>query len=226
MTDRIVRSSLLDELTLRQLSSGSRAALASSSQPTLEPTCFAALAWAHFLEALWYDPGAIGIIAGEGGPAAIWVLRAGRSFKAVHFRFAISSLITPRPMSGWLPIFFHQLHFDWAERGWGNSWGRLPTESWCGWARSSLEQPKRGLQRFCCEICSLAVDIGQKSAFGIAHQTPNFPEGRPQSLASVLLHAPFAELGEGYLQNICNLLFRVHAQRLWSMSVARMRNGH
>ena len=47
-TDRIVLSSLLAELTLRQLPCGGWAALASSSQPTLEPTCFAALALGSF----------------------------------------------------------------------------------------------------------------------------------------------------------------------------------
>jgi hypothetical protein len=43
-TDRVVLSSVLAELTLRQLPCGGWAALASSSQPALEPTCFAALA--------------------------------------------------------------------------------------------------------------------------------------------------------------------------------------
>src|SRR5215472_18043896 len=47
-TDRVVLSSLLAELTLRQLPCGGWAALASSSQPTLEPTCFAALALGSF----------------------------------------------------------------------------------------------------------------------------------------------------------------------------------
>jgi hypothetical protein len=46
--DRVVLSSLLAELTLRQLPCGGWAALASSSQPTLEPTCFAALALGSF----------------------------------------------------------------------------------------------------------------------------------------------------------------------------------
>jgi hypothetical protein len=44
MTDRIVLSSLLAEFILRQLPCGGWAALASSSQPALEPTCLSALA--------------------------------------------------------------------------------------------------------------------------------------------------------------------------------------
>ena len=47
-TDRIVLSSLLAELILRQLPCGGWAALASSSQPALEPTCLAALALGSF----------------------------------------------------------------------------------------------------------------------------------------------------------------------------------
>ena len=47
-TDRVVLSSLLAELTLRQLPCGGWAALASSSQPAHEPTCFAALALGLF----------------------------------------------------------------------------------------------------------------------------------------------------------------------------------
>ena len=47
-THRVVLSSVLAELTLRQLPCGGWAALASSSQPTLEPTCFAALALGSF----------------------------------------------------------------------------------------------------------------------------------------------------------------------------------
>ena len=47
-TDRVVLSGLLAELTLRQLPCGGWAALASSSQPTLEPPCFAALALGSF----------------------------------------------------------------------------------------------------------------------------------------------------------------------------------
>ena len=47
-TDRIVLSSLLADLILRQLPSGGWAALASSSQPALEPTSFAALALGSF----------------------------------------------------------------------------------------------------------------------------------------------------------------------------------
>ena len=43
-TDPIVLSSLLAELALRQLPCGGWAALASSSQPAIEPTCYAALA--------------------------------------------------------------------------------------------------------------------------------------------------------------------------------------
>jgi squalene cyclase len=43
-TDRVVLSSVLAELILRQLPCGGWAALASSSQPALEPTCFSALA--------------------------------------------------------------------------------------------------------------------------------------------------------------------------------------
>ena len=47
-TDRIVLSGVLAELILRQLPCGGWAALASSSQPALEPTCFAALALGSF----------------------------------------------------------------------------------------------------------------------------------------------------------------------------------
>jgi hypothetical protein len=47
-TDRIVLSSLLAELILRQLPCGGWAALAPSSLPALEPTCFAALALGSF----------------------------------------------------------------------------------------------------------------------------------------------------------------------------------
>jgi len=43
-TDAIVLSSLLAELALRQLPCGGWAALASSSQPAIEPTCYSALA--------------------------------------------------------------------------------------------------------------------------------------------------------------------------------------
>jgi hypothetical protein len=43
-TDTVVLSGLLAEIILRQLPCGGWAALASSSQPALEPTCFAALA--------------------------------------------------------------------------------------------------------------------------------------------------------------------------------------
>jgi len=43
-TDPIVLSSLLAELALRQLPCGGWAALASSSQPAIEPTCYSALA--------------------------------------------------------------------------------------------------------------------------------------------------------------------------------------
>jgi hypothetical protein len=43
-TDAIVLSSVLAELALRQLPCGGWAALASSSQPAIEPTCYAALA--------------------------------------------------------------------------------------------------------------------------------------------------------------------------------------
>lgn len=47
-TDRVVLSGLTAELILRQLPCGGWAALASSSQPALEPTCFAALALGLF----------------------------------------------------------------------------------------------------------------------------------------------------------------------------------
>jgi hypothetical protein len=47
-TDQVVFSGLLAELILRQLPCGGWAALASSSQPALEPTCFAALALGSF----------------------------------------------------------------------------------------------------------------------------------------------------------------------------------
>ena len=47
-TDRVVLSGLIAELILRQLPCGGWAALASSSQPALEPTCFAALALGLF----------------------------------------------------------------------------------------------------------------------------------------------------------------------------------
>ena len=47
-TDRIVLSSLLAELILRQLPCGGWAAIGSSSQPVLEPTCFATLALGSF----------------------------------------------------------------------------------------------------------------------------------------------------------------------------------
>ena len=47
-TDRIVLSSLLAELIVRQLPCGGWAAMGSSSQPALEPTCFAALALGSF----------------------------------------------------------------------------------------------------------------------------------------------------------------------------------
>ena len=47
-TDQVVLSGLLAELILRQLPCGGWAALASSSQPALEPTCFAALALGSF----------------------------------------------------------------------------------------------------------------------------------------------------------------------------------
>jgi hypothetical protein len=43
-TDAIVLSNVLSELALRQLPCGGWAALASSSQPAIEPTCYAALA--------------------------------------------------------------------------------------------------------------------------------------------------------------------------------------
>ena len=43
-TDPVVLSTLLGELALRQLPCGGWAALASSSQPAIEPTCYAALA--------------------------------------------------------------------------------------------------------------------------------------------------------------------------------------
>src|SRR5271157_32702 len=43
-TDPLVLSDLLAELTLRQLPCGGWAALASSSQPAIEPTCYSALA--------------------------------------------------------------------------------------------------------------------------------------------------------------------------------------
>ena len=43
-TDPIVLSTLLAELALRQLPCGGWAALASSSQPAIEPTCYSALA--------------------------------------------------------------------------------------------------------------------------------------------------------------------------------------
>ena len=43
-TDPIVLSTLLAELSLRQLPCGGWAALASSSQPAIEPTCYSALA--------------------------------------------------------------------------------------------------------------------------------------------------------------------------------------
>jgi len=43
-TDPIVLSDLLAELALRQLPCGGWAALASSSQPAIEPTCYSALA--------------------------------------------------------------------------------------------------------------------------------------------------------------------------------------
>src|SRR5665811_1653183 len=42
-TDPIVLSTLLAELSLRQLPCGGWAALASSSQPAIEPTCYSAL---------------------------------------------------------------------------------------------------------------------------------------------------------------------------------------
>ena len=47
-TDRIVLSGLLAELIVRQLPCGGWAAMGSSSQPALEPTCFAALALGSF----------------------------------------------------------------------------------------------------------------------------------------------------------------------------------
>jgi hypothetical protein len=47
-TDRIALSSVLAELILRQLPCGGWAALASSSQPALEPTCLSALALGSF----------------------------------------------------------------------------------------------------------------------------------------------------------------------------------
>ena len=43
-TDAIALSNVLAELALRQLPCGGWAALASSSQPAIEPTCYAALA--------------------------------------------------------------------------------------------------------------------------------------------------------------------------------------
>src|SRR6516165_5231534 len=43
-TDAIVLSNVLSELALRQLPCGGWAALASSSQPAIEPTCYSALA--------------------------------------------------------------------------------------------------------------------------------------------------------------------------------------
>ena len=43
-TDSIVLSALLAELALRQLPCGGWAALASSSQPAIEPTCYSAVA--------------------------------------------------------------------------------------------------------------------------------------------------------------------------------------
>src|ERR1017187_9043984 len=43
-TDSLVLSTLLAELALRQLPCGGWAALASSSQPAIEPTCYSALA--------------------------------------------------------------------------------------------------------------------------------------------------------------------------------------
>ena len=43
-TDPIVLSTLLAELAQRQLPCGGWAALASSSQPAIEPTCYSALA--------------------------------------------------------------------------------------------------------------------------------------------------------------------------------------
>ena len=47
-TGQVVLSGLLAELIVRQLPCGGWAALASSSQPALEPTCFAALALGSF----------------------------------------------------------------------------------------------------------------------------------------------------------------------------------
>jgi len=47
-TDQVVLSSLLAELIVRQLPCGGWAALASSSQPALEPTCFTAPALGSF----------------------------------------------------------------------------------------------------------------------------------------------------------------------------------
>jgi squalene cyclase len=47
-TDQVVLSSLLAELILRQLPCGGWAALASSSQPALEPSCLSALALGSF----------------------------------------------------------------------------------------------------------------------------------------------------------------------------------
>ena len=47
-TDQVVLSGLLAELIVRQLPCGGWAALASSSQPALEPTCFAAFALCLF----------------------------------------------------------------------------------------------------------------------------------------------------------------------------------
>lgn len=44
MTDPVVLSDLMAELSLRQLPCGGWAALASSSQPAVEPTCYAAMA--------------------------------------------------------------------------------------------------------------------------------------------------------------------------------------
>ena len=47
-TDQVVLSGLLAEIILRQLPCGGWAAVASSSQPALEPSCFAALALVSF----------------------------------------------------------------------------------------------------------------------------------------------------------------------------------
>jgi len=99
-----------------------------------------------------------------------------RAYEALQSSRICAEIYGRAVADAWLntSFFLHQSHFVWYRARGGN---QLRDRLWPAGRR---------------EICSLAVDIGQKSTLRITYQTPYFPKGWPLLLGSVPFHAPFA----------------------------------